>query len=126
MKKIKNTENIDVLLKLIIEGIHRKKGNNTISLQLSALDNTITDYFVICDAESGTQVSAISDSVVEIISEQLSVRPLHVEGMQNAQWVLLDFGVIIVHVFQKTYRDFYKLENLWADAPLKNHLDEQV
>lgn len=124
MKKIKNTENLDVLLKLIIEGIHRKKGNNTISMHLGALPNTITDYFVICDAESGTQVAAIADSVEEIIAEQLHVRPIHVEGVQNAQWVLIDFGGVIVHIFQKTYRDFYKLENLWADAPAQFHKDE--
>jgi len=111
----------DKLLSIVIEGIARRKGNNAVSLDLSKFENAICDYFVIADAESTTQVMAIADSVREILREEAGLKIWSSMGYENAQWILLDFGDIVVHVFQKPYRDFYNLEGLWADAPLIEH-----
>jgi ribosome-associated protein len=109
----------DELLGLIIEAIQDKKGIDIVDLNLSALEYAIADHFVICHGNSNTQVEAIADSVIEKVKEKLNVKVWHKEGYQNAQWILLDFAGIIVHVFQKEYREFYSLEELWADGKIK-------
>ena len=112
-KKEKQTES---LVKLVIEGILKKKGRRIITLNLSEIENSICSYFVICHGESTTQTSAIGESVVEVVYDKSREKPLHKEGFENANWVLLDYGDVIVHVFLKSYRELYRLEDLWADA----------
>jgi ribosome-associated protein len=115
----KKSDGADVLLNSIVKGIFEKKGQNVLKIDLRKLENRITDYFVICHASSGSQVSAICDSVDEIVRKEAVEKPLHVEGLDNCFWVLLDYGNVIVHVFLEEYRNFYSLESLWADAGIE-------
>ena len=113
---MKKSDGAEVLLNSIVEGIFEKKGLNVLKIDLRKLENRITDYFVICHATSTTQVSAICDSVEDVARDQAGERPAHVEGLDNCFWVLLDYGSVIVHIFQEEYRGFYSLESLWGDA----------
>jgi ribosome-associated protein len=115
----KKSDGTDVLLEGVIKGIFEKKGLNVLKIDLRKLDTRIADYFVICHAPSGTQVSAICDSVDDTVRKETGEKPLHVEGLDNCFWVLLDYGNIIVHIFLEEYRKFYSLESLWADAAIE-------
>jgi ribosome-associated protein len=115
----KKSDGAEVLLGSVIKGIFEKKGNNVLKIDLRKLDSRITDYFVICHASSSTQVSAICDSVDDIVRKEAGEKPLHVEGLDNCFWVLLDYGNVIVHIFLEEYRKFYSLESLWADAAIE-------
>ena len=113
----KNTNNDD-LLALIIKGIEDVKGNDINILDLREIENTVCDYFVICNGNSNTQVNAIVGSVQKVVSKELKEKPWHVEGEQNGEWVLMDYVSIVVHVFQKHIREYYKIESLWGDAKI--------
>ena len=115
----KKSDGAEVLLESVIKGMFEKKGQNVLKIDLRKLENRITDYFVICHAASGTQVSAICDSVDDTVRKDASEKPLHIEGLDNCFWVLLDYGNVIVHVFLEEYRKFYSLESLWADAAIE-------
>ena len=115
----KKSDGAEVLLESVIKGIFEKKGQNVLKIDLRKLENRICDYFVICHAPSGTQVSAICDSVDDTVRKDASEKPLHIEGLDNCFWVLLDYGNVIVHVFLEEYRKFYSLESLWADAAIE-------
>ena len=110
-----------IKLKIIVEAIEEKLGSDIISLDLSDIETAVTDYFVITNADSTTQVAAIAHEVERATSRVLKEKVWKKEGYDNAQWVLLDFGSIVVHVFQTPYREFYKLEKLWADAKIKKY-----
>lgn len=103
----------------IITAIEDKKGQNIVSIEIGKIENSITDFFIICNAQSNTQVNAISDGIEKDVRKKLKERPWKVEGRTNSQWIVLDYSSIIVHVFQTPYREFYKLEELWADAPVE-------
>ena len=107
------------LLKAIIEGMEEKKAKNITVLNLSKIYGRSFDYFVIADADSGTHVESIAASVEETAKKMANERPYHTEGWQNAEWILLDYINIIVHVFQRPIREFYNLEGLWADAEVQ-------
>jgi ribosome-associated protein len=109
----------EVLLENIVKGIFEKKGQNVLKIDLQKLENRITDYFVICHGSSVTQVDSICDSVEDTVRLGTGEKPLHVEGLENCFWVLLDYGNVIVHIFLEEYRNFYSLESLWADANLE-------
>lgn len=104
------------LVKAVVESIQEKKGGNISILDLTSIDNTIASYFIVCDGSSSVHVDAIADSVEQYVKEQTTEKPYHIEGRRNAQWVLLDYLDVIVHVFQQPVREFYNLEELWADA----------
>ncbi|MBP8065914.1 MAG: ribosome silencing factor [Flavobacterium sp.] len=108
--------NNDELLANIIKGIEDVKGNDIDILDLRAIDNTVCDYFVICNGNSNTQVNAIASSVQKVVSKELKDKPWHVEGSENAEWILMDYVSIVVHVFQKQIREYYNIESLWGDA----------
>ena len=110
--------NNDDLLANIIKGIEEVKGDNIKILDLRTIDNTVCDYFVICDGNSNTQVNAIVGSIQKIVSKELKDKPWHVEGAENGEWVLMDYVNIVVHVFQKHIREYYNIENLWGDAKI--------
>ena len=112
----KTETNNDQLIAHIIKGIEEVKGNNIDILDLREIDNTVCDYFVICSGTSNTQVNAIVNSVQKIVSKALKDKPWHVEGSDNAEWVLMDYVSVVVHVFQKHIREYYDIEGLWADA----------
>ncbi len=114
----KKNINNDDLLANIIKGIEEVKGDNIKILDLRTIDNTVCDYFVICDGNSNTQVNAIVGSIQKIVSKELKDKPWHVEGAENGEWVLMDYVNIVVHVFQKHIREYYNIENLWGDAKI--------
>ena len=104
------------MINSIVRGILEKKGYEVVCIDLSQIENAICDCFVICHGDSNTQVNAIAESIEKETIEHLKVRPGSVEGMGNAEWVLLDYGHTIVHVFQKPFRQRYQLEELWGDG----------
>jgi ribosome-associated protein len=108
----------DILLANIIKGIEDVKGNDIDILDLRELENTVCDYFVICNGTSNTQVNAIVNSVQKAVSKELKEKPWHVEGTENGEWVLMDYVHIVVHVFQKHIREYYNIESLWGDAKI--------
>ncbi len=117
----KKTAETESLVKKIIEAIEKKKGKQIIDLQLGKLENAVCDHFIICHADSTTQVDAIAAGIGKDVNLELGTKPLHTEGTQNSQWVLLDYIDVVVHIFLKDYRTFYNLESLWADAPKKEY-----
>jgi len=106
----------EMLKDIIVKGILEKKGKDVTILDLTGLQNVMFDYFVICNGNSKTQTEAISDSIQFEVKKAIGENPRHIEGLTNAEWVLLDYFDVIVHVFQKESREFYNLEKLWADA----------
>jgi ribosome-associated protein len=114
----KKTTNTDELLTGIIKGIEEVKGNEIDILDLRDIDTAVCDYFVICTGSSNTQVNAIVNSIQKIVSRELKDKPWHVEGTDNAEWVLMDYVSIVVHVFQKETREYYNIESLWGDAKI--------
>ena len=113
MKKHKGT---DQLITEIVRGIEEIKGQDIEILDLREIENTVCDYFVICNGTSNTQVNASVNSVQKTVSKAIQEKPWHVEGSNNAEWVLLDYVHVVVHVFQKQIREFYNIEGLWGDA----------
>lgn len=113
MKKNKGT---DLLITQIIKGIEEVKGQDIEILDLREIENTVCDYFIICNGTSNTQVNAIVSSIQKTVSKSLKEKPWHVEGSNNAEWVLLDYVHVVIHVFQKHIREFYDIEGLWGDA----------
>jgi ribosome-associated protein len=120
MKKNKE-ENEEVLLDVIIESIKNKKGKEIVSIDLTKIENSVCDYFVICHADSTTQVAAIAEEIRKKTKEEVNQPADHVEGVSNSQWVLIDYLQIVVHIFQSEYRRFYHLEELWADGIQTTH-----
>lgn len=111
----KNTS-ADQLITEIIKGIEEVKGTDIQLFDLRDLENTVTSYFIICTGTSNTQVSAISGSVQKMVSKELQDKPWHIEGESNAEWILMDYVNVVVHIFQKHTREFYDIESLWGDA----------
>lgn len=105
------------MIATIVEAIDDKKGRGIVALDLSRTEGAIYSAYVICSADSSTQASAIADGVEQAMREKLGERLFREEGRQNAYWIALDFVDVAVHIFQTEARDFYKLEQLWADAP---------
>jgi ribosome-associated protein len=125
MHKTDNADN-EHLLGAILEGVQRKKGYDIVKVDLTVLENTFCQFFVICHGNTNVQVGAIAESVEEKVKDGLQLKPWHREGLENAQWVLLDYGDIVVHIFQKEYRDFYNLEELWADAIVEQIVEKDI
>jgi len=112
----KRKASADELITLILDGIEEVKGLEINVLDLREIENTVCDYFIICNGTSNTHVNAIVNSIQKTVSKALKDKPWHVEGSENAEWVLLDYVNIVVHVFQKHIREFYDVEGLWGDA----------
>ena len=108
---------------VITEAILDKKGQNVISLDLRKVGSGICDFFVICNADSTTNVSAIADNVEDKMIERLGKKVLRSQGKENRFWIIQDFGDIVVHIFQTEYRNFYRLEDLWSDCEKKTYED---
>ncbi len=106
----------DQLITQILKGIEEVKGNDINILDLRDIENTVCNYFVICNGTSNTQVNAIVNSIQKTVSKELKDKPWHIEGSENAEWVLIDYVNVVVHVFQKHIREFYDIEGLWGDA----------
>ncbi len=108
----------DELITVIIKGIEEIKGIDIQLFDLREIENTVTNYFVICTGNSNTQVKAISQSVQKMVSKELKDKPWHIEGEGNAEWSLMDYVNVLVHIFQKDIREYYDIESLWGDAKI--------
>ncbi|MFJ1379988.1 ribosome silencing factor [Capnocytophaga canimorsus] len=108
----------DQLITHILKGIEKVKGNNITIMDLRGIENTVCDYFILCDGNSNTQVVAISGSVQKVVSKDINQKPWHVEGEANAEWILMDYVDVVVHIFQKPLRERYDIEGLWGDAKI--------
>jgi ribosome-associated protein len=109
------------ILKIILKAIQEKKGENIVSLDLRKIPEAVSDYFIICEATSTTQVRAIADFVEESVKKGLGEHPYRHEGYNALQWVLIDYVNIVVHVMLPEPRKFYGLEEMWSDAPAMEH-----
>ncbi len=110
--------NNNVLLTAVIKGIQDVKGEQITVFDLRKIDNSVCDYFVICTGSSNTNAKAISDSVQKEVNLHTGETPWHVEGKVNASWILMDYSELVVHIFTSEAREYYALEDLWADAEI--------
>ena len=110
------SENTEQLVATIVEAMDSLKGKEIVTLDLRETGTSVTDYFVICHANSKTQVDAIADKIIDEVSDKNKIKPYHVEGRDNTEWILIDFVDVVVHVFLQSMRKYYQLEELWADA----------
>lgn len=124
MQKIKENDT-EKLKNAVVHGILKKKGKEVMILDLQELENAVCRFFVLCHGETNVQVDAIAESVEETVKEETNEKVWHREGLKLAQWVLLDYGDLVVHIFQKPFREFYNLEGLWADAR-KELIEEEI
>lgn len=113
------------LVNTIVSGLQEKKGKNIVIVDLSQMSGAICQYMVICEGNTPTQVSALSDSVWDFAHKGAKEKPLSVDGYQTAQWIGMDYGTVLVHIFVPEKREFYNLDNLWADAKVTRILDTE-
>jgi ribosome-associated protein len=111
------------VFKAIINAIQQKKGENIVSLDLRKIPEAVSDFFIICSAGSNIQVRAIAEFIEEEVRKTCGEIPYKHEGQQAAQWVLIDYVNVVVHIMQTEPRSFYRLEEMWSDAPLLEHKD---
>ena len=119
--KVKNES--DILADLIVKGMQEKKATDIAILDLKELKNAVSDYFVICSANSDSQLDAIARSVEEEVYKISQENPWQSEGRLNKEWILLDYVSVVVHIFLKDKRQFYALEELWGDAKIRQIAD---
>jgi ribosome-associated protein len=110
----------EILEEVVIKGLQEKKAHNIISLDLRNIKTAVADFFIVCHGDSTTQVEALARSVEVTVEKNLQESPVHLEGIQNAQWVLIDYINVVVHVFLSETRDYYGIERLWADAETRH------
>lgn len=116
MAKIINEIDSEVLCEVIVEGMKNNKAEDIVVIDLREVEHAVTDFFVICSGDSPTQIEGISSSVIRLTRKELKEKPWHKEGKNNAQWILLDYVNVVVHIFHKELREYYELEDLWADG----------
>jgi ribosome-associated protein len=123
---VKVTENKRKLRELVIEGMLEKKANDIVVLDLTKVKGAVADFFIICSANSETQVDAIADSIEKEVYKIKKEWPWRTEGKQNKEWILIDYVDVVAHIFKKERRDFFALEELWGDAKItqiKNEIE---
>lgn len=111
----------EMFMVIAVDGMQEKKAKEIVSLDLRNVKNAVTDFFIVCHGDSKVQVEAIARSVEEQIFKKTGEDPWHREGFENAEWILLDYINIVVHIFQQEKRDFYGIEKLWADAEIRKY-----
>jgi ribosome-associated protein len=119
MVKNKKVGQSTYISELAIHGIQEKKGNEIVRLDLRNLNSSVTDYFVICHADSSTQVKAIANSIEDEIFKATQTEPWRKEGLEHGEWILLDYVDVVIHVFRTDKREYYGVEELWGDAEIK-------
>ena len=112
------------VLKVIADAMLEKKAQDVVALDLKPIGTAISDYFIVCNADSTPAVAAIADNIEDRMIEKCGRKVIRTQGKENAFWVIMDYGDIVVHIFQTPYRAFYRLEDLWADAPKEVYADE--
>lgn len=124
MRKRHQNTNSDILLQTIVNTMQEKKGKGIVCLNLKKINSAITDYFVICHATSRAQVDAIAQHILDEASVKCGQKAYNKEGFENAEWILIDYIDVVVHVFLDLTRNYYQLEELWADAEKIVYNDE--
>lgn len=112
------------LIRVIADAMLEKKAQEVVALDLRKIGTAISDYFVVCNADSTANVVAIADNVEDRVAEKCRRKVIRCQGKENGFWIILDFGDAVVHIFQTVYRSFYRLEDLWADAERTDYKDE--
>jgi iojap-like ribosome-associated protein len=107
-----------ILLETIVKGLQEKKGRNIVTVDFREMSGAICQFMVICEGNNPNQISALSDSVWDMVNKEVKEKPISTEGLRNAQWVGIDYGTIIVHIFMPEMRSFYRLESLWEDSKI--------
>ncbi len=120
LKVSKAAENED-FIPTIIDSIQDIKGKNIVKLDLRKLDDRPTDYFIVCEADSSTQVKAIANNIKVRLKDEIGEAPIRSEGIEGAKWILVDYFDVIIHVFYRETREYYDLEDLWGDAEFTNY-----
>ena len=110
------SDNAEQIVAIVVEAMDSVKGKEIVTLDLRETGTAVTDYFVICHANSKVQVEAIADKVINEVRDKVGVKPYHIEGKDNIEWILIDFVDVVVHVFLQSARSYYQIEALWADA----------
>ncbi len=118
MGKKKTYKKSEYLVSGIIDSINKNKGKEVVSIDLRKIEQSICDFFIICHGTSSTHITSIAQNIKKEITKELKEKPWHIEGEDNKEWILLDYFNVVVHIFNKDKRDFYNLENLWADAKI--------
>jgi ribosome-associated protein len=121
MIKSKKTDDSMLISQLVVHGMQEKKGNDIVRLDLRKINSSVSDYFVICHAESSTQMRALADSVEAEVFKGTKQHPWRVEGYVNGEWILLDYVDVVVHIFKTDKRQYYGIEDLWGDAKFENY-----
>ncbi|AMR31105.1 ribosome silencing factor RsfS [Mucilaginibacter sp. PAMC 26640] len=121
MVKSKVINESTYISELAIHGMQEKKGNELVRLDLRNIKSSVADYFVICHADSATQVKAIANSVEEEIYKAMQQDPWRKEGLEYGEWILLDYVDVVIHIFRTDKREFYGVEDLWGDAEIKSY-----
>ncbi len=121
MKQRVYQDNKNEIVRQVVAAMQEKKGKKIVSLDLTELPDAVTNYFVICHATSKTQVNALYDYVEEMVRKNCGEHPYHREGYENAEWILIDYVDVVVHIFLEETRNFYNLEGLWADAKVTEY-----
>lgn len=120
MSKNKSSELSQRLSEIIVYGMQEKKANEIVRLDLRDLHSSVSDYFVICHADSNIQVNAIAKSVEEEVYKVFGQEPQYKEGQANGEWLILDFVDVVVHIFKAEKRAHYGIEELWGDAQVQH------
>lgn len=107
------------LTNAIIEAIQNMKGKRIVNIDLSKIENAICSNFIICEGGSNTQVRAIADEVSKFVRKEANTKPLGKDGQDEAEWIVIDYGSVMVHIFQRPIREYYNLEGLWADGEVQ-------
>ena len=115
----KELKTSDILANIIISGMREIKAKEIMSLDLRNIETSVCDFFIVCHGTSSTHTSAIADSVIEETLKSIKEKPWHKEGLTNGDWILLDYGNVVAHIFQKETRDYYNIEKLWSDADIQ-------
>lgn len=115
----KELKTSDILANIIIEGMREIKAKEIVSLDLRNIQTSVCDFFIVCHGTSNTHTSAIADSVIEETLKSIKEKPWHKEGLTNGDWILLDYGNVVAHIFQKETRHYYNIEKLWGDADIQ-------
>lgn len=118
-KSVRKLNDEERLLNFIIEGMIEKKAKEIVCIDLRNIKNAVTDFFVICHADSKAHIDAIAKSVEEFVYKKQGEEPFHREGQANSEWILLDYLNVVVHIFRQEQREFYGIERLWADAEIQ-------
>lgn len=115
----KKKDPLGILTEVIVDAMADKKAKDPVILDFTKMNGPACDEFIICHGTSRTQVEAIADGIISEVKKKTGINPWHKEGMENAEWILIDYIDVVIHIFQESRRNFYNLEQLWADAVVR-------